>query len=155
MSETVTAMADQLRQYATHFEERDWNYTRTTNIRHIRMRGDWSGYSHPLRRLWRTLRQFGPRDDLSKMLDIRAWRNPIITFRVSMGTDAHEPDGILDGGCVITHWEETGEYLQYVQPKVGALIADLMDAHPELPEVQAVAAEMKRINDAYGERVCD
>jgi len=63
------------------------------------------------------------------------------------------PDGVLDGGSIITHWEETGEYLQYVQPSVGALLADLMDAHPELPEVQAIAAEMKRINDDYGARV--
>lgn len=49
-------------------------------------------------------------------------------------------------------WEETGEYLQYVQPSVGALLADLMDAHPNLPEVQAIAAEMKRINDRRAHR---
>jgi hypothetical protein len=30
-----------------------------------------------------------------------------------------------------------------------------MEAHPDLPEVVAIAAEMKRINDAYGERIGD
>lgn len=157
MSDTVHAMADQLRQYATHFEMRDWCYTRdTSHIKHLRYADDYSGYNHPLRRLGRTLRQFvPPRDSLSKMLGLNAWRNPIITLSVGLRTDSHMPDGVLDGGGILTHWEETGEYLQYVQPSVGALLADLMDAHPELAEVQAVAAEMKRINDDYGTRLGD
>jgi len=153
MSERVHEFADQLRQYATHFEMRDWNYTRKTTIKHIRHAGDWSGYNHPWRRLLRTIRQFGPRDNLSKSLGLHPWRNPWITIRVGMQTESHQPDGWLDSGGVITTWEETGEYLQYVQPSVGALLADLMDAHPDLPAVQAIADEMKRINDAYAERI--
>lgn len=153
--ETVHAMADQLRQYATHFEQRDWDYTRHTKIRHIRYEGDWSGYDHPLRRLRRFLGHFRPEKPFwATVYGTRwfAWRHPIITARTWLRTEPHHPDGHLDNGGVIVHWEETGEYLQYVQPSVGALLADLMDAHPDLPEVEALAAEMKRINDAYGAR---
>lgn len=154
MSDLVHAMADQLRQYATHFEMRDWNYTRETDIKHIRRRGDYSGSNHPVRRL---LAGFTPRKDPFResigMGRWWAWRHPLITARVVLRTEDHMPDGWLDDGCIITAWEETGEYLQYVQPSVGALLADLMDAHPELPEVVAIAAEQKRINDAYGARI--
>lgn len=153
MSERVHEFASQLRQYATHFEKRDWNYTRKTNIKHIRRVGDWSGYDHPVRRLVRVVKGFGPRREWEKQIGWNAWRHPLVHIRVGMATESHSPDGVLDGGCIITSWEETGEYLQYVQPSVGALLADLMDAHPELPEVQAIADEMKRINDRYGERI--
>jgi hypothetical protein len=155
----VHEFADQLRQYATHFEMRDWNYTRqTSRLKHIRYHGDYSGYDHPLRRLGRLLREFVPTksSNLSDMLGMGrwwAWQHPLIAGRTQLRTDNHMPDGWLDNGGIITHWEETGEYLQYVQPSVGALLADLMDAHPELPEVQALADEMKRVNDAYGARV--
>lgn len=157
MSERVHAMADQLRQYATHFEMRDWNYTRHIKVKHIRYEGDWSGYDHPVRRLGRLIHDFVPRkpDGLRDMVGMGrwwAWRHPLVSARTALRTQAHLPDGHLDNGGILTQWEETGEYLQYVQPSVGALIADLMDAHPDLPEVHAVADEMKRINDAYGAR---
>jgi len=153
MNERVHEFAGQLRDHATHFEQRDWNYTRESGVRHIRFVGDWSGYNHPARRLFRTLKGFGPRRDWEKQMGWNAWRHPLVHLRVGLRTEPHEPDGALDSGCIITAWEETGEYLQYVQPSVGALLADLMDAHPDLPEVQVIADEMKRINDGYGERI--
>lgn len=156
MSAAVAPMADQLRQYATHFAPRDWCYTRASDIRHIRLRGDWSGYDHPLRRVRRWLAPYF-RLRTSSWVESAgrrlAWRHPLIHARAVLRTEPHLPDGVLDGGAVITHWEETGEYLQYVQPSVGALLADLMDAHPDLPEVEAIAVEMKRINDDYGARI--
>lgn len=158
MSANVHDYADQLRQYATHFAPRDWCYTRKHDIKHIRVRGDWTGYNHPVRRLKRWVDDyFRIKADSWVEREGRrlAWRHPLIHFRTTLGTESNLPDGVLDGGSVITHWEETGEYLQYVQPSVGALLADLMDAHPELPEVQAIADEMKRINDDYGRRVTE
>jgi len=151
----VHAWADQLRQYATHFALHDWRYTRRTNIRHIRYRDDWVGYFHPWRRVVRWLGAYVARGDdwVTRTGREIAWRHPIIHTRASLSTETHEPDGVLDEGRIITHWEETGEYLQYVQPSVGALLADLMDAHPDLPEVVAIAAEMKRINDDYSRRI--
>lgn len=141
-------MADQLRQYATHFTPRDWDYTRDLGSL-AALRYD-NAHDRLLGRLrsavgWLTRRQ----RDWEKSLNVPRWRMALHVLK----RDPHLPDGVLDGGGVITIWEETGEYLQYVQPSVGALLADLMDAHPDLPEVQAVAAEMKRINDRYGARI--
>lgn len=153
---TVHLFADQLRQYATHFERRDWQYTRDNTIKHIRLEGDWSGYDNPVRRLWRCLRDFvtrAPKWERDLGFGGFAWKHPIAHTKATLQTQTHLPDGVLDNGGIITHWEETGEYLQYVQPSVGELIADLMEAHPDLPEVQAVAIEMKRINDDYGRRI--
>lgn len=148
MSADVKEYADQLRQYATHFVQRDWRYTRDlgdlVSLRYDRRSDSLSGRVQSAVG-WITRK---PQD----------WEREFGVGRLSMALhalkrDDHLPDGVLDGGGVITHWEETGEYLQYVQPSVGALIADLMDAHPDLPEVQAIADEMKRINDDYGERI--
>ncbi len=140
--------ADQLRQYATHFAPCDWNYTRDTgDLVAIR-------YDTAQDRLWWRIRRslrwlFGKTPAFAK-----GWSpNRFYMARHALRRDTHMPDGVLAGGGVITFREETGEYLQYVQPSVGALFADLMDARPDLPEVQAVAVEMKRINDNYGERV--
>lgn len=148
MSDTVHAMADQLRQYATHFAPSDWDYTRDLgDLKPLHFGSRWPSIKQAARYLARGTNLF-PNDP-----DMRPsrWRMASAALR---GYDSH-PDGALDNGNIITHWEETGEYLQYVQPSVGALLADLMDAHPELPEVQAVAIEMKRINDRYGERLAE
>jgi hypothetical protein len=143
----VAAMADQLRQYATHFAPRDWDYTRDVgDLRPLHHGSRWPHVKRALRYLAEGCSSIFPEEP--KMRPGR-WAMAKAALR---GYDT-EPDGVLDGGCIITIWEETGEYLQYVQPTVGALVADLMDAHPDLPEVQAVAAEMKRVNDRYGERV--
>lgn len=148
MSETVHAMADQLRQYATHFAPRDWDYTRDLgDLKAIRYDDD---LRVRIRMAFRALFRVRP-DSLARVIKVSRWR----MFRAHLRRDKHLPDGVLDGGRILTHWEETGEYLQYVQPSVGALLAGLMDAHPDLPEVQAIATEMKRINDRYGDRLAE
>ena len=146
--ETVVAFADQLRQYAEHFEQRDWNYTRNHDIRAIYYISAWARLKDALGYTWRGLFK---RDSLSKSLGLKVsrWR----MFRAHLRYHNHLPDGVLDGGAIITHWEETGEYLQYVQPSVGSLLADWMEAEPESLHALRIAAEMKRINDAYGERI--
>lgn len=150
MSATVRAMANQLREYATHFGPRDWDYTRDLgSLVAIRHNSEADSLRFRLRMAIRAMTRSHRGDVLSEVMKVPRWR----LARAHLRRDNHLPDGVLDGGSVITHWEETGEYLQYVQPSVGALLADLMDAHPDLPEVQAVAAEMKRINDRYGERL--
>lgn len=154
MSADVREFADQLRQYATHFVPRDWAYTRDLgDLREIR-------YARPEDSLWGRIREavrwlLRTPQKWEQQLGFTggAWR-----LRMALHVlrrDRHLPDGVLDGGSVIAIWEETGEYLQYVQPSVGALLADLMDAHPHLPEVQAIADEMKRINDDYGRRIAE
>lgn len=146
----VHAWADQLRQYATHFAPRDWDYTRDLgDLKSIRYSGRNSALRVRLRMAFRALVK--RRADWERMIKVSRWR----MVRAHLRRDNHLPDGVLDGGSIITHWEETGEYLQYVQPSVGELLADLMDAHPDLPEVVAIAAEMKRINDRYAERLSE
>lgn len=148
MSADVHAFADQLRQYATHFTPRDWCYTRDVgDLREIRYDGKTDALAFRARMAMRALVK--RRQDWEKAVGVSRWRMCVTHLR----RDRHLPDGVLNGGSVIAYWEETGEYLQYVQPSVGALLADLMDAHPDLPEVQAIADEMKRINDDYGARI--
>jgi hypothetical protein len=150
MSANVHDYADQLRQYATHFAMRDWRYTRDTgDLVAIRYDGRNDSLKFRLRMALRSL--YKKRAEWEKPFGVSRWR----MFKAHLRRDDHMPDGVLDNGGVIVHWEETGEYLQYVQPSVGALFADLMDAHPDLPEVQAIADEMKRINDDYAARVAD
>lgn len=144
----VRAWADQLRQYAEHFQQTDWNYTRDTGrLEAIR-------YNEPFdalpERIKRAVRWLFERD---AVLGPRGLRERIQFARYALERDKHMPDGVLDNGNIITHWEETGEYLQYVQPSVGSLIADWMDAEPDNPHAIRVAQEMKRINDAYGKRL--
>lgn len=151
--ETTRQFGGQLREYATHFAFRDWDYTRDTSaIKHIRYADDYRGYNHPLRRFGRSVRHFMPWRDRGFMAP-KGFKARLIYFKVGMRTQDHLPDGILDGGCIVTHWEETGEYLQYVQPSVGELLADWMDAEPANPHALAIAAEMRRINTRYGERL--
>lgn len=147
MTADVTAWADQLRQYATHFAPRDWNYTRDLgDLRPIHYGRRWPSIKSALRYLFRGCAEIFPEEPSMRP---SRWA----MARAALRSYDSEPDGVLDGGSIITHWEETGEYLQYVQPSVGALLADLMDAHPDLPEVRAIADEMKRINDNYGRRI--
>lgn len=145
----VAAVSKTLRDYAEHYVQRDWLYTRRHDIRHIRRAGDFSGYDHPARRVGRLVVQFVRRDSLSRVLGIYPWRHPLVTARVALRTPKHLPDGVLENSGLIAHSEEMGEYVQMVQPCVGSKIADVLDAYPDLPEVQALAAEIRRIQDAY------
>lgn len=141
----VRETAAELRAYATHFAERDWRYTRDLgSLREIRYASGFDALHNRIRRALRDL--FGHQPGWFKVNRFRsAWW--------TLERDKNLPDGVLDGGNIITHWEETGEYLQYVQPTVGALIADWLDAEPENPHAQLVAAEMRRIQDAYADRL--
>lgn len=144
----VQTWADQLRQHATHFVQSDWQYTRDlgglTSLRYDRHEDTVRGRLRSAAR-WLTRRR-------------QPWESAFEVTRFQMARhalrrDRHLPDGVLDNGGVIVIWEETGEYLQYVQPSVGAILADWMDADPDSPHAQRIAAEMKRINDRYGERI--
>ena len=141
-------IAQHLRSLAEHFEQHDWNYTRDKGALHS-IRFDYPE-DRPLGRLRRA---FGwllkPQPVFAK-----GWApNRFAMFAYCLRRDRHLPDGQLDGGSILTFWEETGEYLQMVQPSVGSLIADWLEAEPDNPHAQRVAAEMRRIADAYSERI--
>lgn len=143
----VNRHAQLLLEYATHFAQRDWNYTRHHKVRSLHFESLSERVKDVLSASVRGM--FGRKSSLDKMLK-QTWMSKALgCWRYHN----HLPDGALDNGAILTFWEETGEYLQLVQPSVGALVGDLMVAHPHLPEVKAIAAELKRINDAYTTRV--
>jgi hypothetical protein len=146
--EEVLQVADDLRSYAEHFEFRDWNYTRDLGkLESIR-------YSYPEQKLLGRVKK-----SLYWLFHrAQSWEKQLKVRRVSMAfyalhRDTNLPDGVLDGGSVITFWEETGEYLQMVQPTVGSLIGKWLQAEPESEHARLVAAEMKRIQDGYTDRI--
>lgn len=139
----------------------DWAWTRETEIVHIRYKGDWTGYDAPWRRVLRAFRHaFGPRrrweKDLFPHLKLQHWFWGVVAaFRVYLATETHRPDGDLNGGKVICHWEEDGEYLQLIQPSVGRLLADFLMAEPENEHAQKIIAEMQRIEADYSKRISE
>jgi hypothetical protein len=141
--------AEQLRQYAEHFVVRDWNYTRQLGgLQSIKYDDPWDYLRNRIKRALGYLFQIR-KSEWEKIIKVNRFRMAWYTLQ----RDKHRPDGVLDGGSIITHWEETGEYLQYVQPSVGLIVAKFMTEQPENPYAQMLADEMKRINDAYGERI--
>lgn len=151
------AVGSYLRSVATHHGHGDgWTYTRDTgDLQHIRYRRDWTGRNS----LWnRTKRAFNPkrllgRDHLSRKLGFK-WSplGAIAWIHVSLRRDRNRPDGVLNGGTVITLWEEDGEYIEMVGPTIGEKIADFLEQEPESPHAIAIAAEMRRVQTLSHER---
>jgi hypothetical protein len=144
----VRAVARELHDYATHFEPRDWDWTRDHgDLSRIVYDNDRDRLRSRVRRalayLFRRLRPW------EKQFGVSRWR----MFLHTLKRERHLPDGVLDNGGIIVYWEESGEYLQYVQPTVGALIANWMDAEPDNPHAIAVATEMARIQQRYADRI--
>lgn len=171
----VTETGRTLHLYATHFSLHDWDYTRDVgDLTHIRYRRDTTGYNHPVRRAARTARTLARQWTRPTRMDgmLRLGRGSLkgdtrwerakdaaaqvrATMTVGLRTDDNLPDGVLDNGNVITFWEETGEYIQMVQPSVGELVAQFLIEHPDHPHARMIAAEIARIQGRYTERLND
>ena len=136
-----------LRNYAEHFTFRDWNYTRQYDIESIYYK-DVETLLKRIKNAWRWLTK--PREHyLLQLADLS---------RISMAfhalkKDKNLPDGVLNNGSIITFWEETGEYLQLVQPTVGSLVGKFLEEDPNNPHAIAIAQEIDRILAAYSARV--
>ena len=141
---------------ANHFEFRDWDYTRKSNIKEIRYEKGFDKYNEFKSRLRRSLRwAFGKTPNWITQLEGK-WSNGLIK-RATMAIyllkrDKNEPDGILDSGNIITHWEETGEYLSLVQPTVGALLANFLKEEPEHPHAKIITKELDRLYKRLSKR---
>lgn len=158
--------AHYLRSLATHFVHQPWDYTRVEQVQNpiqrIRYADDWSGYHRIDRRIRRALGGlFKPTHAFwGHFNDDKPWYHRLylsLLSRVVMAwvylkTDRHLPDGVLDGGGVLTYWEETGEYLQMVQPSVGELLADFLIAEPDHPHAKKILAELGAISERYTAR---
>lgn len=94
--------------------------------------------------------------EFTKMLD-RTWQERLRS-RFTMPfyllkRDNNLPDGVLDGGNIITNWEETGEYLNLMQPTVGTLIADFILEDPTNPHAIKINKELTRLHKNYAKRI--
>ena len=61
--------------------------------------------------------------------------------------------GVLDSGNIITFWEETGEYLNLMQPTVGTLVADFIIEDPTNPHAIKINKELTRLLKNYVKRI--
>lgn len=144
-----------LGEYANHFEISDWNYTRNLgSLKSIEYNDKNNSLRNRLKRAISYLR--GEDDYLMAMIQDRpvTWRDRwrMAVFSINF-KEKNLPDGRLDNGAILTFWEETGEYLQLVQPSVGNLLAEFLLDQPENPHAQKISKEIVRILDAYEERV--
>ena len=150
MSDDTVRVGEMVRELATHHDHGDgWSYSRETGgLEHIRYRSDHTGYGSLHRRI---VRAFDPkhltgRDSLSKA--IRGPWSPLSALAwvsVSLRKDKNLPDGSLNGGSILTMWEEDGEYIEAVGPTVGVKIADFLIHEPNNPHAIAIAAEIKKV----------
>ena len=142
---------------ANHFQHNDWNYTRSSHIKSINYTSGYDKNNELRYRVKECLRWlFGPTPDFIKSLDrkvVDRFKSRLRIAIYSLRKECHIPDGVLDGGEVITQWEETGEYLQLVQPSVGALLAKFLKEDPKHPHAKAITAELERIIKRYNERI--
>jgi len=143
---------------ANHFEHCDWDYTRLSHIKSIKYESKHDKTNSFLFRLKSVLRWlFGPTPNFIKELEptlLGRTKNRICIAYFLFIKEKNVPDGVLlNSGGVITEWEETGEYLQLVQPSVGALLADFLKEDPEHPHAKIITAELDRIIERYNERV--
>lgn len=152
----MTKSAKYLKELADHFAPRDWNYTRHHHIESIRYETEYDKHNKISRRVkWASRWLFGKTPDWIKQLEGRSM-GPVSRIRIaahSLKRDPNTPDGILDGGKIITLWEEDGEYLNMMQPTVGSLVADFLIAEPEHPHAVIITKELDRLRKNYDKRI--
>ena len=139
---------------ANHFEFRDWDYTRNSNIKDIyytKGNDEYNSWKSRIRQanFWmfgktpEWYASLGEKNSLAKRFRMAIY---------SLKRDRNTPDGILDSGNIITHWEETGEYLSMVQPTVGALLANFLKEESEHPHAKLITKELDRLYKRLSKR---
>lgn len=126
---------------------RGWEYTRDTgNLKYVRFKTDTTLYNSFWNRLKRGLRGstlstsiFGPKTIKEKFLGRVAW------FWVSIKPERHLPDGVVNGGSIITFWEEDGEYITVFGPTVGMKVLEFLKSEPDNQHAKEILAEMTRV----------
>lgn len=145
------ALLDWVEFVATKFvsSAEGWRYTRDTgDLKHIRYTFDSTRYDHWTKRFARAfnLRSLLGRDSLSKRLGFKpSWGGAWAHIRVNLRKDNHLPDGVVNGGNILTFWEEDGEYITLMGPTVGVRVVEFLRAQPTNPHAEAIMAEMRRV----------
>jgi hypothetical protein len=153
---TTSKAAKYLKELANIFEYRDWNYTRQTHIKSIRYEPEHDFRNKLSFRIKSSIGWLISPPTFMRTLE-PAWKDrlrsrflmPLYLLRREPNT----PDGILDSGNIITFWEETGEYLNMMQPTVGTLIADFILEDPTNPHAILINKELTRLHKSYQKRV--
>ena len=152
----MSKSAKHLKFLADHFEYRDWNYTRHDHIESIRYDPEHDPHNKISSRIKQAVSWlFSPTPQWMKELD---GRGQTLGQRLRMvqhflKRDSNRPDGVLDGGNIITFWEETGEYLNLMQPTVGTLVADFLIEDPTNPHAIKINKELTRLLKNYDKRI--
>lgn len=144
---------------ASRFERNHegWTYSRNVgDLEHIRYRHDHRGRYHWTRRL---IRAFNPAqllgmDRFSRMVGQKAsWAGAWWHIVLSVGKGKNLPDGVVNGGSIITFWEEDGEYIILFSPSVGMKVLEWLRAEPDNPYAVAVVEEMNRLAElSWGDK---
>lgn len=151
---------------ATKFQDdRDgWVYSRDLgDLKHIRYESDYTGSNHWTRRVRRAFapRYLFGRDSLRRILGFgqgglkQRVSEAIAWITVVLPKEKNLPDGIING--IPTNWEEHGEYLMAMQPRVGVKVIEFLQAEPDNPYAQAILAEMRACVElsGYGDSSAD
>ena len=142
---------DYLESLANHFEFRDWDYTREHNIESIRYTPEYDSHNKISYRIknaawW----LFGKTPEwYSALGEKNSLAKRFCMAMHCLQRDPNTPDGVLDSGNIVTFWEETGEYLNLMQPTVGALLVVFLKEEPEHPHAITITKELERIHKNY------
>lgn len=152
----MSKSAKQLKFLADHFEYRDWNYTRHSHIKSIRYESTKDPHNKLSYRIKSAIRWAINPPKFVRMIE-PTWQQRLRS-RFTMPfyllkRDNNQPDGVLDSGNIITFWEETGEYLNLMQPTVGTLVADFILEDPTNPHAIKINKELTRLHKNYAKRI--
>jgi hypothetical protein len=122
------------------------SYTRDTNIKSIRYSKNESFEPYwPLRRnLKFAFAELFPwwakREGWKRMLSPKPWwlPHPIHALHWMFMKNDHQPDGSLNNGCIITYWEEAGQFIEKFPPSVVAELVSLAEDGLLIREGQAL-----------------
>lgn len=131
----------------------DWSYTRLHRVSRVEHIGDpssWERFKNAARAAFKFPFRL---DSLAKMLGLSRWYVYKYKIKQEWRGKRRIPDGSLKGGSILSYWEEDGEYIQIMQPSVGLLIADWLDANPDDPHAVKVRDQMEKIISEYDRNI--
>ena len=151
----ISPSVEYLHFLSNHFEFRDWDYTRNSHISEIRYKGEHDEYNKLSHRLKQAVYwMFGKTPEWYASLEEKnSVSKRLRMAQYALRRDPNLPDGVLDSGNIITFWEETGEYLNLMQPTVGSLLVTFLKEEPENPHAKMITQELERLHKRYKKRI--
>ena len=143
MTEKYLKAHELLRAYP--YDSHDWELQSDDLIEDIRRSDDNKSVAKRIRRAFYWLFIGGSKGTRSEFGDGVGHR--VNMFLYALQRSSNSPDAYLGDGAIITEWAEDGKYIELVQPSVGELIADFLEAEPENEHAKKIAAEIERIGN--------